>query len=96
MTKCLVKYESDSREECGIIKGAFSLTLATLIVKLLGLIYKIPLSNMIGTVGRGLFDSAYSLYVIISLHLKILAIMSHLVQEIVQYFQIVLTHYRFF
>lgn len=62
MTKCLVKYESDSREECGIIKGAFSLTLATLIVKLLGLIYKIPLSYFLSDEGMGYFNSAYTVY----------------------------------
>ena len=42
---------------------ALILSLATLVVKVIGVIYKIPLSNMIGTVGRGYFDSAYNLYV---------------------------------
>lgn len=46
-----------------LLNGALILSLASLVVKVIGVIYKIPLSNMIGTVGRGYFDSAYSLYV---------------------------------
>ena len=46
-----------------LLNGALILSLASLIVKVIGVIYKIPLSNMIGTVGRGYFDSAYNLYV---------------------------------
>ena len=39
------------------------LAAATLIVKIIGILYKIPLSNMVGAVGRGYFDSAYNLYI---------------------------------
>lgn len=51
------------RKSQSLLNGALVLSLATIIIKVIGVIYKIPLSNMIGTVGRGLFDSAYSLYV---------------------------------
>ncbi len=51
------------RKNQTLLNGALILSLATIIVKVIGVIYKIPLSNMIGTVGRGYFDSAYSLYV---------------------------------
>lgn len=51
------------RKSQSLLNGALVLSLATLIVKIIGVIYKIPLSNMIGTVGRGYFDSAYNLYV---------------------------------
>ncbi len=51
------------RKNQSLLNGALVLSLATIIVKVIGVIYKIPLSNMIGTVGRGYFDSAYSLYV---------------------------------
>ncbi len=51
------------RKNQSLLNGALILSLATIIVKVIGVIYKIPLSNMIGTVGRGYFDSAYSLYV---------------------------------
>ena len=45
-----------------IIKGTFSLTISTLIVKILGLIYKIPLANILGDEGMGFFNSAYTVY----------------------------------
>lgn len=51
------------RKNQSLLNGAFVLSFATLIVKVIGVIYKIPLSNMIGTVGRGIFDSAYNLYI---------------------------------
>ncbi len=51
------------RKNQTLLNGALVLSLATIIVKVIGVIYKIPLTQMIGTVGRGYFDSAYSLYV---------------------------------
>ncbi len=51
------------RKSQSLLSGALVLSVATIIIKVIGVIYKIPLSNMIGPVGRGLFDSAYSLYV---------------------------------
>lgn len=45
-----------------VIKGTFSLTISTLIVKVLGLIYKIPLANILGDEGMGFFNSAYTVY----------------------------------
>lgn len=52
-----------TRKNQSLLNGALVLSLATIVVKVIGVIYKIPLSNMIGTVGRGYFDSAYNLYV---------------------------------
>ena len=46
----------------GLANGAISLTLSTIIVKLLGLIYKIPLSSILGDEGMGFFNSAYTVY----------------------------------
>lgn len=54
---------TNKRKNQSLLNGAFVLGFATLIVKVIGVIYKIPLSNMIGTVGRGYFDSAYNLYI---------------------------------
>ena len=45
-----------------IISGTISLTISTVIVKILGLIYKIPLSNLMGDEGMGYFNSAYAVY----------------------------------
>ena len=45
-----------------ILSGALSLTVSGLIVKLLGLIYKVPLSYVLSDVGMGYFNSAYTVY----------------------------------
>ncbi len=45
-----------------MLNGAMILVVATLIVKVIGAIYKIPLTALIGEVGRGYFSSAYELY----------------------------------
>ncbi len=46
----------------GVIKGTLFLTLSTLVVKFLGVIYKIPLSNYLGDEGMGYFNSAYTVF----------------------------------
>lgn len=46
----------------GFLKGAAILAVATAIIKILGAIYKIPLRNILGTYGIGLFNGAYSIY----------------------------------
>ena len=50
------------RKSQSLLNGALVLLVATLLVKIIGVIYKIPLSNMIGTVGRGYYDAAYNIY----------------------------------
>lgn len=44
------------------IKGAAILSIAGLIVKVLGAVYRIPLTNLIGTEGMGYFQPAYNIY----------------------------------
>lgn len=51
------------RKSQSLLNGALVLSISTLVVKLIGVIYKIPISNMMGAVGRGYFDSAYNLYI---------------------------------
>ncbi len=46
----------------GVFGGALSLTLATIAVKLLGVLYKIPLASVLGDTGMGYFNSAYTVY----------------------------------
>ncbi|MBQ8303117.1 MAG: polysaccharide biosynthesis protein [Clostridia bacterium] len=53
------KNETVSKE---ILSGAFSLSFSTIIVKILGLIYKIPLAGILGDEGMGFFNSAYTVY----------------------------------
>ncbi|MFA9422027.1 MAG: polysaccharide biosynthesis C-terminal domain-containing protein [Sedimentibacter sp.] len=44
------------------IKGAAILSIAGLLVKILGAIYRIPLTNLIGTEGIGYYQPAYNIY----------------------------------
>lgn len=45
-----------------VMNGAFILVISTVIVKVIGLMYKIPLTAFIGEVGRGYFNAAYNIY----------------------------------
>lgn len=45
-----------------IFDGAFTLAVATVVTKILGLLYKMPLSRIIGDEGMGYFNSAYTVY----------------------------------
>jgi len=45
-----------------MLNGAAILVASTVIVKLIGALYKIPMTDMLGTVGRGYFNSAYEVY----------------------------------
>ena len=44
------------------ISSAFLLLISSVIVKIIGAVYKIPLTAFIGAVGRGYFASAYNIY----------------------------------
>ncbi len=46
----------------GFIGGTLSLTVSALIVKFIGLIYKIPIASLLGDEGMGYFNSAYTIY----------------------------------
>lgn len=45
-----------------VLESALSLTIATIVVKVLGAIYKIPISYVLGEEGMGYFNSAYTVY----------------------------------
>lgn len=45
-----------------MLNGALILAVSTIIVKLIGALYKIPLTGLIGGVGRGYFNAAYNIY----------------------------------
>ncbi len=45
-----------------LLTGAGILAIATIIVKLIGAVYKIPITNLIGTEGYGYFNGAYAVY----------------------------------
>lgn len=46
----------------GIIGSTLSLTVSTLIVKFIGLVYKIPIASILGDEGMGYFNCAYTVY----------------------------------
>jgi stage V sporulation protein B len=46
----------------GFLQGAAVLTLGTILVKLIGALYKIPMNRIIGTEGFGHFNVAYSIF----------------------------------
>ena len=45
-----------------MLNGAMILMLAVVLVKVIGALFKMPMTSMIGTVGRGYFNSAYEIY----------------------------------
>ncbi len=47
----------------GLYKDAFILTVSTLLTKIIGVFFKIPLSYILGDEGLGYFNTAYSIYV---------------------------------
>ncbi len=47
------------------MSGVFALTLSTVIVKIIGLAYKIPLISLLGAEGMGYFNSAYEIYALL-------------------------------
>lgn len=49
-------------ENTELVKGAFALTLSVFIVKVIGYLYKLPLSHILGDEGMGYFNSAYSVF----------------------------------
>ena len=59
VNKCVKKEKSKND---GLFSGFFILTLSTVIVKIIGLIYKIPMLGLLGSEGMGYFNSAYEIY----------------------------------
>lgn len=46
----------------GLVSGALALTVSVFIVKIIGYLYKLPLSHILGDEGMGYFNSAYSVF----------------------------------
>lgn len=45
-----------------VLNGAMILMTAVVLVKIIGVLFKMPLTDMLGAVGRGYFNSAYEIY----------------------------------
>ncbi len=54
--------ENIKQNRDSLIKGAISLTVSVIIVKIIGFIYKVPLSHVMGDEGMGYFNSAYTVF----------------------------------
>ncbi|MBQ9086273.1 MAG: polysaccharide biosynthesis protein [Clostridia bacterium] len=52
----------EQRESGSFMSGVLVLSLSTVIVKVIGLAYKIPMLSYLGTEGMGYFNSAYEIY----------------------------------
>ena len=50
------------KENTGLIKGAATIAFGGLVAKLIGAVYRIPLTNLIGGTGIGLYQLAYPFY----------------------------------
>ncbi len=48
-----------------ILKGAMILSAASIISKILGMLYKIPITNIIGDQGNAIYASAYNMYILL-------------------------------
>lgn len=53
---------NDKKRGQSLLSGAMILMVTTVIVHIIGVIYKIPLTAIMGTVARGYFTSAYEIY----------------------------------
>lgn len=51
-----------SEKKQSVLNGAMILMAAVLLVKVIGLFFKMPLTNLIGSTGRGYFSAAYEVY----------------------------------
>lgn len=51
-----------TRKHQNLLEGSLILAVATLLVKVLGMIYKIPLNNILDGLGAGYYSTAYDLY----------------------------------
>ena len=58
----MAEQNSGKTKKQGFLQGAAILTFGTLLVKLIGALYKIPMNRIIGTEGFGHFNVAYSIY----------------------------------
>ncbi len=50
------------RKKQSLLTGAGVLAIATIVVKLIGAVFKIPINNLLGTEGYGYFTGAYAVY----------------------------------
>lgn len=55
--------QQTQRKKQTLLNGAFVLVASTVIVKLLSIFYKIPITSILGPVGRSYYNSAYAIFI---------------------------------
>ncbi|MBR1810565.1 MAG: polysaccharide biosynthesis protein [Clostridia bacterium] len=55
--------KQQTRKKQTLLNGALVLIMSTVIVKLISIFYKIPITNILGTVGRSYYNSAYAIFI---------------------------------
>ena len=53
---------SNNNNKESFLKGALILSMAGIVVKIMGAFFRIPLSNLIGSVGMGYYQVVYPIY----------------------------------
>lgn len=53
---------SDKKVASGFLKQGSILALASILVRLIGMLYRIPMANIIGDEGNGIYSAAYEIY----------------------------------
>ena len=51
-----------TQKKQSVLNGAMMLMLGVVLVKLIGVLFKMPLTDMLGATGRGYFSAAYEVY----------------------------------
>ena len=54
-------YLKESKDK-NILTGALTLAISVIIVKVIGFVYKLPLSYILGDEGMGYFNTAYTVF----------------------------------
>ena len=62
-SKVLKSHGSGVRKKQSLLNGALVLVIATAVVEVCGVLYKIPLTGIIGALGRGYTGTAYNIYI---------------------------------
>ena len=71
-----------SEKKQSVLNGAMMLMFGVVLVKLIGALFKIPLTDMLGATGRGYFNSAYEVYTPIFAMSRIAGWCAHRLEEI--------------
>lgn len=58
-----MQQQQQTRKKQTLLNGALVLVVSTVIVKLLSIFYKIPITSILGPVGRSYYNSAYAIFI---------------------------------